>query len=363
MPGLGAAFSNVLKSGVGKELVQQAESAAVQQAGAQVAAGVMNAPHTLRAKLAGVEQYATSPVAMGGTFLDGWFPEFSHSIHVAAAGGPDASIKDVWRLVVATTFGRFRQRIATFSGCRIECTWDITDKAVSMRLSYGSNGLIPVLIAGAGLQGGMSAVEVIQKGPSSETVGAGWSGFLQTYAQLLGKGSNNASAIGGRMTPRVVEPNPNPTTPGDISRSGRLEREDAFVPGVLPDDGRLITTENYANPQVQPPRPANYQDFVGIVSAALTNPCILPCKPPRGHQVANPSGYRFYNAGNPPDNKDNLIDRAERIAALGVQKGDATGGIDGYPPVAAAQNPTIPNECTVQIAELRANPNQAEPEA
>lgn len=369
MPGIGALVGNFLRSGAGKELVSQAESAAVQQAGAQVGAAVVNSPHALREKIGRLESYTSSPGGFLSTPLDNWFPRFQHTIHVAVAGGPDTTVKDIWKLAVSAAFGRLRRRIATFAGVRTECIWDISDKTVAIRIVYGSNGLIPAILAITADSGlnevlkipGQSAVQLIQDGPSPETVGGNWPGFLQTTLSLFGRGTLNALSIGGRPTPKRTATRDDYTTSPNTERGGRLERESAITPPALIDDGRIITTANYLNPDIQPPRPTPYQDYVAIVSQALTAPCYLPCPPPRGFQNKVRSPVYLYNPGNPPADVEKVVDLAELKAEDAIRKGTSD-GLDGTPPPTDAQNPKVPDECAVQNAELRADPNQIEPE-
>lgn len=353
MPGIGSLLSGLTKR-VGPELAQQAEGAAAQQIGAQAGSVVANAPHALRQRLGSIEHIAVDPAGIGSTKLDDWFPRFDHTVTVAIAGGPDAHIKDIWELAVATAFGRLRQKINTFAGVHVRCVWDITDKSVAIHIAYGSNGLIASLL---GARVGRSAVDLIQRGPAAETVGGSWAGFLQTYPQLLNprstdvtnKGTTNARALGGRLTPTNVGTSPTETT--YVSRAGRLEREDVSKPPLLPDDGRLITTAVRTNPQVQPPRVKDYTDYVAIVSNALTAPCYLPCKPTAGLQVDNPAGVQFHKPGTEKKvNEVTPLDTAEALAERLLAR--PTGSLDGVPQPNRQSEPEAPNECP-RDAELR----------
>lgn len=350
MPGLGA-LGGIAKK-LGGEALETAKDTAVQQAGAQLGAQVGNAPFALLHKLGSIEKFVQSPNSFGGTPIDGWFPAFSHTIFVGVQGGPDASLKRIWQLAVSAAFGRLRQRIATFAGVQVECIWDVTEKAVGMRISYGSNGLIPVILAGLGING-ESAVEIIQRGPSSETVGGNWAGFLKTYGQLLGKGGDNKGAMGGRMTPVNTAQNDEAgiiISRPNTYRSGTLRRDNAFEPdnSKLPDDGRIITTSAYADPNVQPPRPTDYSNIIGIVSNALTAPCYLPCKPKPGLQVENPTGVRVYSAGNTDlQDRYEVVTQAENWASA-TNSVPLPLGVDGTPRPTKDTVPEVPDECSTE---------------
>jgi hypothetical protein len=358
MPGIGAALGNFLGK-AGQRIGPELEQAAVQQAGAQIGASigskVTNAPHQLRERLASAESFATSPSSFGSTPLDNWFPEFRHSIFVAVSGGPQARLKDIWHLAVATAFGRFRQRIATFNGASVDCIWDVTDKSVGIRITYGSNGLIAAALGHIGING-ESAVEVIQRGPSSETIGAGWAGFLQTIPQLLNRGGA-AKAIGGRITPNTTGSLEEPTTPGNYKREGALERVGVEGPGILQDDGRLITTALKINPDVQPPRPPADFNLVALLSNSLTDPCYLPCKPPdAGFQVEEPQSYYFYEPGTHNEIGREFIEQAEQLVTEFLDLFPEL-GVDGVPIATNATAPVVPNECNANVADLVANPD------
>jgi hypothetical protein len=354
-------------------LAGEAESAAVQQIGAQLGSSVGQAPANLRAKMGALERMTESPSGMGTTAIDAWFPSFGHTIYVAVSGGPQGRIKDIWQLAVATAFGRFRNRIATWAGAAVDCVWDITDKSVAIRISYGSNGLVPFILGQGGI-GGTDAVNLIQKGPTEETIGGTWADFIRTFPQLYDQAINtNAGRIvGGRIMPRITGVQPVSPTPPYNVRTGNIESVVNTDPGILPDDGRLITTAYKKDPHVQPPRPPFDATLVAVVSQALGTPCYLPCPPPPTLQVDVPLGYRFYMPGQPgvlrlvdgvvtliPNNADQLRAEAEsrRISPENLSN-------DGYPVPDPANYPSRDDldEC-LRTAPARAPRQPESPEA
>jgi hypothetical protein len=310
--------------------------------------GLSNPGAGIRSRLGAVENITRSPHALGSMGIDAWFPAFSHTILVAVEGGPAADINRVWKLAVSAAFGRFRQRISTFAGAAVECTWDITDKAVAIRISYGSNGLVPHVAGHIG--GGKRALNVIQDGPTSETVGGTWADFLQTWPQIFAREKPAVQVIGGKHVPRQAANAAGDPNPGDLNIGIPVDREaiEDFAignPAFMPDDGRIITTSLKTNPHVQPPRPPNDADLVALVSNALTTPCYLPAGPPPTQQVtsrAGPHGYYVYPPGSDPGRRvvmNRLAFFLKRdfdallLAALGRPAPRVT-TLDGYPVVA-----------------------------
>lgn len=141
-------------------------------------------------------------------------PTFTHAITVQCQGGPDADLRRVWYLALATAFGRFRNRVRTVGGsATIQALWDVTGKACQVELVYtvnavhaaassgtarktiqqGMNLLLPPgagqiagmligtgnrSISAAGVDPGLDPCAFLQRGPDQLTVGGSWPGFL-----------------------------------------------------------------------------------------------------------------------------------------------------------------------------------------
>lgn len=332
---------------------QNVESMAGQMVGQKVLGGLSNPGAGIRSRLAAVENATRSPNSLGVTGIDAWFPAFGHTILVAVEGGPGADINRIWKLAVAAAFGRFRQRISTFAGATVDCVWDITDKAVAIRISYASNGLVPH-IAGA-IAEGKRALNVIQEGPSAETVGGTWADFLQTWPQIFAGAKFNGQVLGGKAVPRqaanaVGDPNPAVLNIGIPLDREAIEDFAIGNPAFMPDDGRVITTAYKTDPHVQPPRPPDDANLLALVSNALTSPCYLPAGPPETMQVTSqsgPRGYYIYPPGSDPGRRT-VMSRItfflkrdfDRVLAAALGRGvPRTKSLDGYPVVTKA----VPN--------------------
>jgi hypothetical protein len=134
------------------------------------------------------------------------FPGFEGAITVRVVGGPDADIRRVWYLTLATAFGRYRNGlVGRRNHLMMTGTWDVTGKACQVELFYhtrafdqfsgettpGADLFSPIAMDGAGalVLGGVvgdprvastaavdptdSATGFIQRGPEQLTVGGG----------------------------------------------------------------------------------------------------------------------------------------------------------------------------------------------
>jgi len=102
----------------------------------------------------------------------------------------------------------------------------------------------------------------------------------------------------------IVGGRPAVENPAQDVNAALLERRKALANAgllgnfdILPDDGRVVLTELKTNPEVQPPRPADYGDLVSLVANALTAPGFLPTAPPDGPRDGDADGLRFHAPG------------------------------------------------------------------
>lgn len=294
-------------------------------------------------------------------------PSFYHTVSVEVRGGPSASLTRTWQLAVALAFGQMRYRIGIVSGFAVDAVWDIRRKTVKITTHYD-----------LAYQAALGAREFIRRGPIVETVGAGWPpsllpvGFANPFA-LPGNQNNPANpanqggelvqvapfapgAPGGPPIPGVgggIEALPpanpqaalvgavvggRPVNPVEVfgQQEALKKLQNQLVASglvgqfnILPDDGRLILTENFANPEVQPPRPQDYGDLISLVANALTDPGFLPSSPPDGPRTGNPEGARLYTPGAAVV-ESRLFGRVAELRQLGpVQAVNAALGIAG----------------------------------
>lgn len=264
------------------------------------------------------------------TTLDDQLPTFQHTIAVSVVGGPKAKLERIWALALSTAFGRYRQAGVTgVQSAELEGTWDITGKSVQVVLTYANSGMIglgssvlrqlanqPAATAalggaaavGAGLSlGGRATSEFIISGPTQETVGGNTLAWLEAenvlaaaatgailgatggyiIGGILSKLSVAAAAFGAAINlPRTL------STLGAVSlgaqgaatvSAGNALRRSLYP---LPDTGRIITTAEKFDPNLQPPAPSGDGlsrtfPFIALVSNALTEPCYLPGSPPQ----------------------------------------------------------------------------------
>lgn len=186
---------------------------------------------------------------------------------------------------------------------------------------------------GDGGLGGIKQIDVLNELP----VG-GFQTFRGTFVTLA------ASKLVVRAYPmRVQFPDRGLGFPGaTVSTPG------ATLP-YLPDEGRVITTNEKNDPRVQPTKPhidgSSRSSLLALVSAALQQPCYLPLHPPdtknfqRGGMYVLPKGAS--STADP-------IDVSKLWAARGTMKGvwplDNNAGPDGYPlPGAGAGDTTVPD--------------------
>lgn len=267
-------------------------------------------------------------------------PQFYHEITVAVKGGPAASMNRVWQIACALCWGQLRHRPpSAMEAHNLECTWDLTAKAVKITCSYN-----------LGLQSDFGAREFIQRGPIVETIGAYWPSFLGggDFQRIFGGAQNqqnqqqelrggvpaqegiqagavladffgvgNAQEIGnalgqaanGNPAPgqaakanKVVGGRPviRPENPFAVQNAILLRRQQLINAGldgqfdVLPDNGRLLLTEAKTDPSVQPPAPDDYSDLISLVANTLTDPGFLPPLPPEGRRYGNPLGLQVH---------------------------------------------------------------------
>lgn len=288
-------------------------------------------------------------------------PAFYHTVSVEVRGGPAASLSRTWQLAVALAFGQMRYRIGVISDFSVNAVWDIRRKTVKIETSYALH-----------YQSLLGAREFIRRGPIAETVGAGWPpsllpvGFANPFA-LPGNQNNPANPAnqGGELVQVAPGGPPIPGVGGGIEALPPANPQAAIVGAVvggrpvnpieifgqqealrqlqnrltasglvgqfniLPDDGRLILTENFANPEVQPPRPQDYGDLISLVANALTDPGFIPSSPPDGPRTGNPEGARLYTPGAAVV-ESRLFGRVAQLRQLGpVQAVNAALGIAG----------------------------------
>lgn len=253
-------------------------------------------------------------------------PTFYHHVVVAVKGGPRASMTRTWQLACALAFGQMRNSVGFVSDYAIDCTWDISKKSVQITTGYQ-----------LGWQAHLGAREFIRRGPITTTVGARFpsalgpffpaqqirppapgaagvvaggaggvanvdlgaaaEGFIGDVVQFAGDLVNGQAGL-------IVGGRPAVENPAQDVNAALLERRQALANAgllgnfdILPDDGRVILTELKTNPEVQPPRPADYGDLVSLVANALTDPGFLPTAPPDGPRDGDADGLRFHAPG------------------------------------------------------------------
>lgn len=271
----------------------------------------------------------------------GYLPRFQHTIAVTVLGGPRATLKSIWQLALATVFGRYRQSALVGSQTgSIECTWDITEKSVAVKLFYENNGLVELVQRGpnvsSGKRRGTGGIgQFLATGPSGETVGGPFVSWLDgspvSYAAPVSTAPSRV--IGGVK----IEEAGTSGIVNEVSAKA-LKLHYGFV---LPDDGRVITTEFKDSLDVQPPRPeydhiSRTLPYIALVSNALTSPGFLPASPPTNKQKEKRSPKRIYTPGNAPGTE--LQNKKFIVPELFPQETSFEGqlerkftSLDGYP--------------------------------
>lgn len=217
-------------------------------------------------------------------------PHFYHHVVVAVKGGPRASMTRTWQLACSLAFGQMRDGVGFASDYSIDCTWDITKKAVQITTGYE-----------LGWQAWLGAREFILRGPISSTVGGAFPRELGPAFALQPQqnAAANGQVVGGRPVP-AGQANGQGQQVAQALDERRKALGNAGLAGqfdILPDDGRLILTEAKEIPDVQPYRPFDYGDLVSLVGNALTDPGFLPAAPPDGPRTGDPAGTYLYNPG------------------------------------------------------------------
>lgn len=242
--------------------------------------------------------------------IDQQLPYTMHAISVSVVGGPKADLTRVWHLALATAFGRYRQagQEGVQTG-RLSAVWDITGKAVKVDLITVNSGIVGTalnlrnMVFGGGpgdpnqgqARGGeRNREDFLLFGATQETVGADKIAWMQADGTLVAAGAGAAignvlgRVIGGRaignQTAGRIGAGVGAALSGYIY-SGIKQYTESLKANVLPDTGRIITTANKLNPNLQPPKPSGDGlsrtfPFISLVSNALTEPCYLPTRPP-----------------------------------------------------------------------------------
>ncbi len=245
--------------------------------------------------------------------IDSQLPSFSHVIMVSVNGGPKADLLRIWQLALSTAFGRYRQAgLMGIQGASLEGSWDITNKAVMVRLSYTNSGTIEALQNYAYYTGFNPArtnttANFLLNGPTVETVGGDRLDWTEADAVVAAAvGTAAISYIGGRALKAFNDV----TLRQTFGLSAAADTLESVAQGVgalasvqaairtsqytaqeriknpLPDTGRLITTGTKNDPNVQPPAPSadglsRTTPFLALVANALTDPAYLPASPPQ----------------------------------------------------------------------------------
>lgn len=235
-------------------------------------------------------------------------PSFTHIIEVSVTGGPKAKLERIWLLALSTAFGRYRQAGQEgIQGASLEGWWDITGKAVKVRLSYMNSGVIEV-VQGAyqstgtplpfGIGGNIRkrTSSFIYNGPTQETIGGNrvsWVEAQDVVAAGVFSGVSSYVFLGGLKIP-LASDSTNQTARIGLSAAAALSavmlqstveaKNRSDYP--FPDAGRLITTATKTNVDIQPPTPSGdgisrTSPFIALVSNALTDPGYLPASPPQ----------------------------------------------------------------------------------
>lgn len=135
-------------------------------------------------------------------FFKGNLPNFAHAIVVTCEGGPQADLRRVYYLALAAAFGKYRDGLRGSIGeSTLNCTWDITGKAVQIEIGYTASAFVEGARAVVrNVTGGDSALRVITQGPTQVTVGGGWPTFLtNTFGQNSTTGLGKWSVLGGAL--------------------------------------------------------------------------------------------------------------------------------------------------------------------
>lgn len=294
------------------------------------------APYLIQQKLAAVEQRTASPSSLFKTPIDKWLPSFAHTIFVGVSGGPQATLRGIWLLALATAFGRLRARkVGSIGSVSIDGIWDITDKSVGIRLGYEANGLGSATQQ-SGEDGKLRPIQMFLKGPSAETTGGDWPDFLPNAVPKALEKRASIRAMGGRLTPQKTLTE---DTEADVERKLQLQAENYAEFAILPDDGRIITTANKRNPDAQPPKPPT-TDILSLVSSALLSPCYFVEIPATSRQAQDPNVPPIYP---PQERVTELRGRLEEIVSRNgdelettqereLRSGESTFlDLDGYP--------------------------------
>lgn len=236
--------------------------------------------------------------------IDSNLPYFTHTISVSVVGGPKADMQRIWALCLSTAFGRYRQAgLQGFQAADLDAVWDVTGKACQVQMQYVNSGFIGVALNLAAK--GASAVapslanndiaNFIITGPTQETVGGKTASWLNADLILGAVAAGGAAGylagafVGGRFlgdarlggavgsAAGAIQAYVNAKAAG-LALGYNAERQ-------LPDSGRIITTANKVNPNLQPPRPPgdNFSrtfPYIALVANALTDPGYLPAAPP-----------------------------------------------------------------------------------
>jgi hypothetical protein len=227
--------------------------------------------------------------------IDSNLPYFSHSIAVSVVGGPKADMQRIWALCLSTAFGRYRQAgLQGFQAADLDAVWDITGKACQVQMSYVNSGFIGTALNLASSTGATgSYTDFIVAGPTQETVGGRTASWIN--ADLVIGAVAGAAAVGG-LVGRVIGGRFGDSQTGAAIGSLGFGAQALLYANLirkasgngelnLPDSGRIITTANKVNPNLQPPRPPgdNFSrtfPYVALVANALTEPGYLPAAPP-----------------------------------------------------------------------------------
>lgn len=338
-----------------------------------------------RANTAGNLMYAGNQLLSGfQSVINAVTDDFTHIITVEVKGGPKANVKRIWQLAVSAAFGKYRQGVNGGGDLTISATWDTTGKAVAVQLQYTNKGFTStaVNLVGAGGQRFSGYEEFLRAGPSQELIGGDWDlwttfgkvprvqvedgiwkKLIRIWWNTVGPGAVNAMRQGeDPIVNNIINGAGVLIAEGPDRRiaagAGKLEAD--FLDKLpLPDDGRVITTSAKQNPHVQPFQP-NTDYLLALVSASLTDPCVLPVSPPTdamAGQVKFRTGYRVYAAGKGKtaplkvNTITDAVDLTPNIIPIGIPiiavPGNGVGGarfntgVDGYAQPTAAQNPAV----------------------
>lgn len=104
-----------------------------------------------------------------GSAVATFLPGFRGTIQVVVVGGPEADMRRCWYLACAAAFGRFRNcPSAAFQQMEVASTWDISNKAVTIELSYKTNALSDTIADNIGpviaIAAGFTPLGLVAKG-------------------------------------------------------------------------------------------------------------------------------------------------------------------------------------------------------